>query len=289
VESFGARLKREREQRKVTLDEISLSTKIGTRFLRALEEEHFEQLPGGIFNKGFVRAYARHLGMDEEQTISEYLLASGTVPLQPEKQPETVRELEPKAEEDTQAAARIPWGMLAIVLLLVALGFALWGFHSRERSASPSLETAPANNETSPPAPANAAAKKPASPESSLAGGIASVSTAESPAAAPNSGPAPGAFVVLITARENSWLTITADGKQIMNDTLIAPGVKSVEGQKEVVIRAGNVGALDFSFDGKKLPLQGDYEEVKTLVFDPSGLQSTPAKPAPEAAQTPRQ
>jgi len=45
VESFGARLKREREQRGVTLDDIALSTKIGKRFLTALEEEHFEQLP----------------------------------------------------------------------------------------------------------------------------------------------------------------------------------------------------------------------------------------------------
>ena len=64
MESLGARLKRERERRKITLDEISLSTKIGTRFLIAIEEEHFDQLPGGIFNKGFVKAYARSVGVD---------------------------------------------------------------------------------------------------------------------------------------------------------------------------------------------------------------------------------
>jgi len=80
VESFGARLKREREKKGVTLDDISISTKIGTRLLRALEEEHFDQLPGGIFNKGFVRAYARHLGMDEDQAIADYLEASGQTP-----------------------------------------------------------------------------------------------------------------------------------------------------------------------------------------------------------------
>jgi len=65
VPSVGARLKQEREKRNVTLDEISRSTKIGTRLLRALEDEHFDQLPGGIFNKGFIRAYARFLGLDE--------------------------------------------------------------------------------------------------------------------------------------------------------------------------------------------------------------------------------
>src|SRR6266568_8901882 len=80
VESFGARLKREREKKGITLDDISLSTKIGTRLLHALEDEHFDQLPGGIFNKGFVRAYARHLGMDEDQAIADYLEASGQAP-----------------------------------------------------------------------------------------------------------------------------------------------------------------------------------------------------------------
>src|SRR5882724_2644769 len=77
VESLGPRLKREREQRKITLDEISLSTKIATRFLLAIEEEHFDQLPGGIFNKGFVRAYARSVGVDEFQAVADYELVSG--------------------------------------------------------------------------------------------------------------------------------------------------------------------------------------------------------------------
>ena len=79
--TFGAQLKQERERQGVTLEEISLSTKIGTRMLRALEEEHFDQLPGGIFNKGFIRAYARCLGMDEDQAVADYLAATGATPL----------------------------------------------------------------------------------------------------------------------------------------------------------------------------------------------------------------
>src|SRR6267378_1300583 len=75
VEPFGTRLKRERELRGITLDDVSLSTKIGKHFLSALEEERFDQLPGGIFSKGFVRAYARHLGIDEEQAVADYLSA----------------------------------------------------------------------------------------------------------------------------------------------------------------------------------------------------------------------
>lgn len=73
--TFGERLRREREMRRVSLDEISAATKIGTRLLRALEEEQFDLLPGGIFNKGFVRAYAKYLGIDEEGAVADYLEA----------------------------------------------------------------------------------------------------------------------------------------------------------------------------------------------------------------------
>jgi cytoskeletal protein RodZ len=73
--AFGDKLRKQREQRGIELDAISNTTKISTRMLRALEEEHFDQLPGGVFNKGFVRAYARHVGLDEQEAIADYLAA----------------------------------------------------------------------------------------------------------------------------------------------------------------------------------------------------------------------
>ena len=72
---FGEKLRYQREQRGLTLEAISNVTKISTRMLRALEDEHFDQLPGGVFNKGFVRAYARQVGLNEEETVTEYLAA----------------------------------------------------------------------------------------------------------------------------------------------------------------------------------------------------------------------
>jgi cytoskeletal protein RodZ len=76
VGQFGEKLRRERELRGITLEEVAVATKIGTRNLRALEEEKFSQLPGGIFNKGFVRAYAHYVGIDEEQAVGDYLVAN---------------------------------------------------------------------------------------------------------------------------------------------------------------------------------------------------------------------
>lgn len=73
--AFGEKLRRQRELRGISLDAISTVTKISPRMLRAIEEEHFDQLPGGVFNKGFVRAYARQVGLNEEEAVSDYLAA----------------------------------------------------------------------------------------------------------------------------------------------------------------------------------------------------------------------
>ena len=74
MSSFGEDLKRERELRKISLREIAESTKINVRYLDALENNDFKRLPGGVFNKGFVRAFAQHIGVDEEVMVNAYLL-----------------------------------------------------------------------------------------------------------------------------------------------------------------------------------------------------------------------
>ena len=273
MESFGARLKREREKRKITLDDISISTKIGTRFLVALEEDHFDQLPGGIFNKGFVRAYARHLGLDEAQTIADFEAASG--PVLPEPEPMDATELAAMAVRVPDTASRreggIPWGVFAIALLLLAFGFAVWGFHTREKSAGPSTAAPPlARADTSPGTPQEAA------PASSDTAGTASQSQPQgaAPTTAPvASGAKAGVFLVLIKAREDAWVSITADENPTVQDTLTTAAERSVEAKNQVVIKTGNVGALDISFNGKKLPSQGAYNQVKTLTFDSNGLR----------------
>ncbi len=252
MESFGARLKREREQRGVTLDDIALSTKIGKRFLTALEEEHFEQLPGGIFSKGFVRAYARHLGIDEEQAIADYL--SATAPSSPSELPQSdlpIEMAEQLEDREPVRAVRVPWALFAALLLVAALGFALWGFHSRETRKQDHA--------------------------------VAHIQPAADPRVAPTH---TNAFTVAIKAREDSWISITADGKQLSEQMLVAPAERSIEARDEIVIKAGSIGALDFSFNGKQLPAQGDYEEVKTLTFDANGLHPPTPKPSSPTAQS---
>ena len=74
MSSFGELLKRERELRQISLREVAEATKINHRYLEALERNDFRHLPGGVFNKGFVRAYAQYIGVDPEDMTNAYLL-----------------------------------------------------------------------------------------------------------------------------------------------------------------------------------------------------------------------
>jgi len=108
---FGEHLKRERELREVSLDELSRATRISNRFLQALENEEWGKLPGGVFGHGFVRSIARYLGLSEEALLGEYDLARA------EKLPTAV----PKPEAPSPSSPKwIPLaGVLGSLLLLV--------------------------------------------------------------------------------------------------------------------------------------------------------------------------
>jgi cytoskeletal protein RodZ len=70
---FGERMKRLREQRGITLREIADTTKLSVRTLEALERDDIARLPGGIFSRGLVRAYAEQIGADPETTVQEFV------------------------------------------------------------------------------------------------------------------------------------------------------------------------------------------------------------------------
>ncbi len=266
--SFGSRLKSEREKKNISLDQVAVSTKISTRMLRALEDEKFELLPGGIFNKGFVRAYARQLGLNEEEAVADYLAAAGgPVQLQPEGV--ELRAMAEQKEKELKRQASLsrdfPWGWTAAILLIGAAGLSVWGFYSRTGTTGNATSVAPAAQPISrvPPTHQGTAHYQP-----SVA--TDSVSQANQPRTEGSS------FNLVIKAEQDSWVSITADGSAVFTGTLVAPEERSVAAQSSVVVRAGNIGGLDILFNGKRIMPQGDYGEVKTLTFNSDGLQREP-------------
>src|SRR5579885_1384081 len=137
MNSFGASLKKEREAKGISLQEISDHTKIGVRLLRALEEEQLDQLPGGIFDKSFLRQYARYLGLNEEHIVAEYQQALGTTP-EPQPLLSVAHE-----EKSSSSAAGYPRLILTAICLGIIVAAILYGIHQyTDRTATQATSTA---------------------------------------------------------------------------------------------------------------------------------------------------
>lgn len=70
--AFGDRLRRQRQQKKLTLTEIAAATKVGASHFAALERGDCSRWPGGVYNRAFIRAYAKAIGLDPDETAAEF-------------------------------------------------------------------------------------------------------------------------------------------------------------------------------------------------------------------------
>jgi cytoskeletal protein RodZ len=130
---FGDTLRQEREFRGITLDAITKVTKISNRHLVALEQEHFEVLPGGVFNKSMVREYARVVGLDQEEWVGRYLSAHHPAKELDEDGWMRFAENASKARENAGGRSRpdqrLRWTGIGLLVLLVAgLSWFVWSY-----------------------------------------------------------------------------------------------------------------------------------------------------------------
>jgi transcriptional regulator with XRE-family HTH domain len=146
--SLGEELRRQRELRQISLREVSDATKINIRFLEALERNDYTHLPGGQFNKGFIRAYSRHIGVDPEKLVDAYMEDLRKREGPPVQDEQEGRERTGPRPSTVAAAAVIG------VLLLAGAGYAAWYFlrvhvpapagqRAEESSRSPVVPEAP--------------------------------------------------------------------------------------------------------------------------------------------------
>ena len=326
--------------RGISLDEIATATKISTRNLRALEEEKFNQLPGGIFNKGFVRAYAKFLGIDEEQMVAEYSSASAdTEAARDQKLKTDLSRVEFKRDDEEQREISLEpksqWGTIAIIVLIAVAVFGGWEVYQKKKAERqqqaqlpPPVVTSPAptpvqtpvqptdpsaiatapSTQGQPSAGSTTQATSPSTTPSDLSkpatqkspnetpgstltpaagstGAPAKSSTPDSKSSPPESKSTTpekkpdtqvigsGPIDVKIHANQDSWVSITADGKTIMKGTLAAASERAVRAKDQVVVVLGNAGGVEVSYNGKTLDNLGKGQEVKKLTFTPTGYE----------------
>jgi len=281
VPSFGERLKKEREKRGMTLEDVSGATKISVRNLRALEQEKFDQMPGGIFNRGFVRAFAKHLGLDDDQVVADYREAAGeSVPtLDPPDIPAPGHTSEkvagPPSSPPQESSGQVPWAALIglVVLGTIAVGF--WSYHSHRKTSETSalaVEPGPGGRPAEAPTPTPDAAM-PAGPRADAntaptSSSPPSAGTQSPPAGVPGSG-----FDLALRAHDEVWLSSAVDGKP-PSEAIMEDGQSiTVHASDRAILKVGNAGALDIVFNGQRVPVRAAEGEVRTLTFTAAGLQ----------------
>lgn len=281
---FGDHLKREREMRGVSLEEIAAATRISTRFLEALEKEHWSELPGGVFNRGFIRSVSKYLGLDEEDMVAEYALetqqaaapTAGQRPLpnSPNRATASAGISSEWPRRSWIPAATVGLGTLAV---LVAAGWfvgARFGPALLQRLHGERVTSADGSGPKAPvtaPVPTSAAGAA----QSPITG---TAPTVGDPAILPPAGPNPPAgtadsLELKIEAGRPAHLRVTADGQTVFDGDLDASGTKTFRARDSFEVTSNEASALVLELNGQPMPPIGSPGQPGSVTLSRKDLQ----------------
>ncbi len=255
--NFGERLKRERELREVSASEITSATRISGRFLEALENEDWAKLPGGIFNRGFVRSIARYLGLDEESLLAEYDLAHGE------------QKIEAPAPYENPIPRPSKWipilGILVFLGILAGLVYAGrygWRRYSAHRAAKQSSASIALAQPQSPSSTPNTLAADPSSTSSSSSSSSSSLTPS---------------LDLSVSTSAATRVRIVADGKMLLDTELPAGETRHFSATQQFEVTAGDSSAVLLELNGQAMPPLGAPGASGTIVLSQKDLRQAPS------------
>lgn len=249
----GEVLRRTREEKGISLADVEEETKIRRKYIVALENDDFDVLPGKVYVKGFLRNYARFLGLDGEELVGEY---QKLFPSRPETEP--VLENMTPTGFDKPAGSRRRLVAIAAVLLVGAI-FYWWS------AAGPAQRDELSGNGR----------------EQNLSTGQQDEGNGAGDAGE-RSGPAPGGQddgtepgtverginVVLEVTNKDCWMQVIVDGRNTF-EGLVQPGnTKEFMGRERVWLKLGDAGAVRVQVNGNDYGYLGEQGMVVTRTFE---------------------
>jgi cytoskeletal protein RodZ len=264
--SFGDELRREREIRAISLKEIADATKISKRFLDAIERNDHKTLPAPVFTRGFVREYARYLGLNAEEMVNRYnYAAAGDDRIEKSAhldrltpKPSDAPLPPPKKKGIPSPLARVDTNIYVFILVTVALAAIIWWAVARKREAhseegrAVAIPTAKTN-------PKHATAPQPV--ENATA-------TAQD-----------AVLHLIVDMNDSSWIQLEADGASVFNDEMRRGEHRVFDAKNEFRFKTiGNAAGPRLTLNGVEIPPLG--REGKVLhdrVFNRKTLTEVPA------------
>ncbi len=262
--SVGSILRKERESQGRPIAEIAAQLCITQRYLRAIEEDDTDGVPGFFFYKNFARQYAAILGIDNG------LIQPALNAIQPpEDSPATPPICVPNRlvqANNRRQVPDIPMGWSIIGLALVLLGcsgiYAWWKRVPQAPAVAMAVaqQAAPAAIvRSSTPAPVQQGAQPVAQ---------ATVQTGEA-----------SGVVLKLSATEPTWLSISSDGKEIFAGILQPSESKTLTGLDRATMKVGNAGGIEVLWNGKVISPLGTRGQVLTIKITPQDFEIVPPPP----------
>jgi cytoskeleton protein RodZ len=250
--NFGASLKRARESKGLSLDQVAAETRISTRFLNAIENEDFNLLPGGIFNKGFVRAFAEKVGLNPDEMVAEYERLIGAphpVDPTPAPAPAPIPQAAP-VHKDRKGRSLYP---VALVALIAVIG--LFYILTRESGRTAQTETTPPQSQVA----VNSPTPVPPPPE-------------KAPSTESQTPPAQvGHPITLeIEAQQPTWIKVISDGNTVNAGEVLEPGMaRTFTAQTTLKLSVGNAAGLNLKLNDKSMKPLGRSGQVREVTITP--------------------
>lgn len=294
--TLGQKLKDERLRQGKQLRTIADDLRIGSRYLEAIEAEDWKQLPGGFFNRSFIRQYAQALGFDPAKIEEEYAsivkpepavdLEEFAVAVDPRTRRQEEKKLisvEPLRNSSSSFFDSRTGLAVAALVVLVAGGGALSLVVDRlnapqeVRNQNNAVVSAPV---VPPPMAALTANQPQVSPSAApLANTVAAQVTPTAAGVDPN-----GNLTLNIEATEQTWIEVTADGKRIFMGVLEPGDKKLISTLQSAKMVVGNAGGIAVSKGGRDIGPIGPRGQVRTVNITPQTVEIVEPKKTPPAA-----
>ncbi|HEX8634797.1 MAG TPA: helix-turn-helix domain-containing protein [Pyrinomonadaceae bacterium] len=254
--SLGARLRAAREARGISLRELSDQTRIARRYLEAIEADDYKELPGGIFNRSFIKAYAKAVGYNEAEAVSAYTEVARAAGEAPDELPTSRQSSRIYMDGDTSRSPFITALLSLVILAIISLGIYAGLHYYQRRTNAPAA--APPTAQTG----ATAPAANPGTNDQTL--------PAQTPAA-PDPAAATSALNVKIKAKgEEVWVRTRVDdrpksegniGAEQTREVTLAPAERLV-----VEYSKSKVAALEVTINGRPVSVPAEVRKGRSLV-----------------------
>jgi cytoskeleton protein RodZ len=274
LESFGESLKKSRQEKGLTPKDVAEATRIPAHIIEDLESGNESRMPAPVYVKGFIRAYARELGLDEEQLLQEY-------------GDSRVLEGEP-LELAVSIGTEKPSSPLAVLVLALIFAVLLLagGYYFFYKSEEPTAQITPEPVVRVEPVKKEVLKQEEEAASAAIEEAPAGQESDSQPESAVYSEPAPvkeeikkaevepeetavtgGGHTLEVLATEETWLRIYIDDEKIAQ-YLLRPGqTMSWQAKNQFKLRLGNAGGLKVVLDGRPLPPLGISGQVKEVIL----------------------